>query len=75
MNSVDIYLCTHATSLCEVFMPFNKPMLLIASTRYEIGRYDAKRWTEWNRNLERIATKSYNVIATNNLYDQVKIMC
>jgi hypothetical protein len=34
MLGVDAFLCTHAASLCEVFMPFNKPMIVIASTRY-----------------------------------------
>ncbi len=26
-------LCNHATSMCELFMPFNKPLIVIASTR------------------------------------------
>ena len=34
MKSVDAYLCTHAASMCELFMPFQKPMVVIASTRY-----------------------------------------
>lgn len=67
--SVDAFVCTHATSLCEVFMPFDKPMILIASTRYEIGRHDERRWRQWNENLVRIAGKNFNVIAANNLYD------
>lgn len=71
MNSIDMFLCTHAASMCELFMPFNKPMIVIASTRYEIGRHEIHRWKEWNANLERIASKPYNVIAANNLYDLV----
>lgn len=68
-QSADAILCTHACSMCEIFMPFGKPLIVVASTRYEIGRYDAKRWTEWNRNLQRIASHSNNVIAANNMYD------
>jgi hypothetical protein len=30
MNDVDAYLCTYANSMCEVFMPFNKPLIVIA---------------------------------------------
>lgn len=71
MNSIDMFLCTHAASMCELFMPFDKPMVVIASTRYEIGRHEMHRWEEWNQNLERIALKPYNVIAANNLYDLV----
>ena len=33
MQSVDAFICTHAASMCELFMPFNKPMIVIASTR------------------------------------------
>ena len=71
MNSIDMFLCTHAASMCEIFMPFDKPMVIIASTRYEIGRHQVHRWKEWNQNLEQIALKPYNVIAANNLYDLV----
>ena len=73
--SSDIILCTHATSMCELFMPFNKSLVVIASTRYEIGRHSAERWAEWNRNLERIAAKPLNFIAANNRFDQVCFDC
>jgi hypothetical protein len=76
MNTVDAYLCTHATSLCELYMPFNKPLVLIASTRYEIGRHEADRWIQWNENIRRIAQRPQNTIAANNRYDQVrKFLC
>eukprot|EP01035_Chromulina_nebulosa_P019123 gene19123-24959_t len=50
-------------------MPFGKPLIVIASTRYEIGRYDEIHWKQWNNNLERIANNPYNTIAANNRYD------
>jgi hypothetical protein len=33
LAAADAVLCNHAASLCEAFMPFNKPMVVIASTR------------------------------------------
>ena len=33
MTSVSAFLCLHATSMCELYMPFKKPMIIIASTR------------------------------------------
>ena len=72
--SSDIILCTHADSMCELFLPFNKSLAVIASTRYEIGRHSADRWQEWNTNLERIASKPDNLIAANNRFDQVIII-
>lgn len=68
-SGTDAVLCTHACSMCEMFMAFGKPLIVIASTRYEIGRLDAVRWNEWNRNLRRIASRDNNVIAANNRYD------
>lgn len=50
-------ICTHAASLCELYMPFNKSLIVVASTRYEIGRHDSKRWQAWNENLRRIGGK------------------
>ena len=32
-RQVDAFLCHHACGLCEVFMPFNKSLIVIASTR------------------------------------------
>jgi hypothetical protein len=68
--SADAYICTHAASLCELFMPFNKSLIVIASTRYEIGRHDEKSWKAWNENLNLIAKNPHNIVAANNRYDQ-----
>ncbi|RYG65569.1 hypothetical protein EON64_11640 [archaeon] len=67
--AADAILCTHAISMCEIFMPFKKPLILIASTRYEIGRHDKTSWERWNSNLELISSKTHNTIAANNVYD------
>ena len=67
--AADAILCQHATSLCELYMPFGKPIIVIASTRYEIGRHSIHRWKRWNDNLHRIASNPYNTIAANNRYD------
>ncbi|KAJ1451068.1 hypothetical protein M885DRAFT_621165 [Pelagophyceae sp. CCMP2097] len=69
MRAIDAFVCQHAAALCEVFMPFGKPLIVIASTRYEIGRHDPARWQRWNANLRRIAADPRNVVAANNLYD------
>ena len=68
--SVDAILCTHAASMCELFMPFNKSLLVVASTRYEIGRHEKERWEQWNANLRLIASRPGNIVAANNRYDQ-----
>jgi hypothetical protein len=69
LAQVDAFLCLHATSMCELFMPFGKPLIVITSTRYEIGRYEDYRWKTWNDNLQRISSRPENTIAANNYYD------
>ena len=34
MKTVSAFLCLHATSMCELFMPFNRSLIVIASTRW-----------------------------------------
>jgi hypothetical protein len=74
MTSADIFLCHHAFGLCEAYMVFNKPMILVASTRYEIGRWSPKFWKRLNDNVRAIASKPWNTIAANNFYDREYIV-
>lgn len=62
--SVDFFLCTHACSMCELFMPFGKPILVVSSTRYEIGRHEKRLWEEWNSNLALIMSKTATAATT-----------
>ena len=68
-NQIDAVLCTHAASMCELFMPFNKNLVVLVSTRFEIGRHSKIRWLEWIDNLSLIASKNSNFVAANNHYD------
>lgn len=69
-QSVDAFLCTHASSMCELYMPFGKPIIIVASTRFEIGRHQIKRWQNWIINLRKIASHVENTVAANNEYDR-----
>jgi len=69
MKSVDAFVCFHPTSMCELFMPFNKSLIVIASTRYELGRFKKDRWKKWNNNLLHISKTPPNVVGANNQYD------
>ena len=40
MARVDLFVCSHPAANCELFMPFDRPMLVYATTRLEFGRYD-----------------------------------
>jgi len=69
LQSVDAFVCFHPASMCELFMPFNKSLIVIASTRYELGRFGVDHWTRWNNNLVQIAQTPGNVVGGNNQYD------
>jgi len=69
MNLVDAFVCFHPAAMCELYMPFNRSMIIIASTRYELARFDANEWNKWNENLIKISQDPKNIIAANNLYD------
>jgi hypothetical protein len=69
-QSVDAFLCTHASSMCELYLPFGKPIIVVASTRFEIGRHDPVRWKHWITNLRMIASREENTVAANNEYDR-----
>jgi len=80
---VDAFLCTHPTANCELFMPFNKSIIINAAARIEFGRYDDnipwrrdhltsrsyEQWRQWVQNLQRIEARPENFIMANNLYD------
>jgi hypothetical protein len=68
--SADAFLCTYAFASCvELFMPFNRSIIVIFTTRFETGRHDAKSWRSWIQQLRRVAASPYNVVAANNMYD------
>ncbi|CAF4419473.1 unnamed protein product [Rotaria sp. Silwood2] len=69
MNQVNVFMCFHPVAMCEIFMPFNRTLIVIASTRYELVRFSKEYWTKLNKNLQIIASDPRNVIAGNNLYD------
>jgi len=69
MNVVDAFVCFHPAAMCELYMSFNRSMIIIASTRYELSRFGNKEWNKWNENLIKISQDPKNIIAANNLYD------
>jgi hypothetical protein len=69
LRSADVVMCFHPAAMCELFMPLNKALFVIATTRYEMGRESAATWLAWNANLKTIAADPRNLVAANNRYD------
>jgi hypothetical protein len=53
-NRIDVFMCSHPAANCELFVPFEKPMILFFTTRLEFGRNDqnipwrAREISKWN---------------------------
>jgi len=69
LKSVDAFLCYDPIFLCELFEPFNRSLIIIATGRYYVGRGAKKTWKRWNRKLSRLAASPRHVIGANNVYD------
>ena len=68
-QTIDAFLCMHAAATCELFVAFKRPIIVIATIRYDNGRVSLTDWKRWNQVLVRIAADPENVIAANNRYD------
>ena len=68
-QSVDAFVCLHPAATCELFVPFNRSIIIVTTTRYDAGRRSIGDWRRWNDQLARIAADNRNVVAANNQYD------
>ena len=69
MQRVSAFVCTLPVAMCEAFVPFNKPMIVIATIRYEQARPEPAKWRALNELLLNISRSPRGVVAANNLYD------
>ncbi len=79
----DVVFCSHPAANCEVYLPFDKSILIYNTQRLEFGRDDEfvvwrrkiigpdrrERWQHWIHNLKAISKSDANIIAANNMYD------
>ena len=68
-QSVDAFVCMYPAATCELFVPFNRSIIILTTTRYDAGRRSIGDWRRWNDRLERINADDRNVVAANNQYD------
>jgi len=68
-RSVDAFVCLHPAATCELFLPFNRTVIIATTIRYDNGRVAIRDWKRWNARLARIAADDRNVIAATNQYD------
>lgn len=81
-QSMDIVFCSHPAANCELYLPFDKNIVIYNTQRIEFGRGDdyvwwrqpylgnvSARWLHWSQNLQAISRSANNLIAANNMFD------
>lgn len=81
-GQVDYVICSHPAANCELYLAFNKSMIIYNTQRIEFGRDDefvwwrqpflgnrTARWNHWVSNLRRMSQNPMHLIAANNRYD------
>jgi len=71
LSSYDAFIVTHTPAFALLYTAFNKPVVAVASTRYEAPFSVSKRHWEWlNRSLCDLTARQLLTRAANNKYDQ-----
>jgi len=81
-RDVDYVICSHPAANCELYLAFNKSMIIYNTQRIEFGRDDeyvwwrqpflgnrTARWNHWASNLRHLSRNSMHLVAANNRYD------
>ena len=68
-KQVDAFLCISPPAICELFLPFNRTLILLIDSRYESGRSTLSKWKQWNQSIKMILENPKNILATTNMYD------
>lgn len=71
MSNVDLFFVSNTASLAELFMPFNRSIIINLSQRYEYGRWNHETWTHWTENLLALAKDPRSILVSNNMYDSL----
>jgi hypothetical protein len=70
LSGYDGFIVTHTPSFALLYERFGKPIIVIASTRYEHPfSGDAGRWSHFNEALQRLRERGFLVPLANNRYD------
>lgn len=79
----DVVFCSHPVANCEIYLPFDKSLLIYNAQRVEFGRDDEfvlwrtshlgpnrqQRWKHWVYNMKAVTSHADNLIGANNMYD------
>ncbi len=69
--STDVFMCMFPSSMCELWMPFNKTIAFLPDHRYNLGRCTKKEWDRLNEHLYALASMKSpkHIIGAQSIYD------
>ncbi len=67
--TVDVVVCFHPITTCELYFGLNKTIWMISTTRYEHGQEAPHQWRRFNEVIRRVAANPKNVVGANSKYD------
>ena len=68
-EEVDAFICVYPVSLCELYLSYNKTVIVVIDSRYELGRSDPFRWKYFNQRLRDFSKNKKSIIAATSSYD------
>ena len=71
-ESIDAFVCSFPSSMCEMWMPFNKTIVFLPAHRYNLGRCTNESWQRLNEHLNILASMSNpkHIIGAMSVYDE-----
>jgi hypothetical protein len=72
MNNIpiDAVICSHPAGMCELYMPFDVPIIIWSTTRFEQGHENSSEdLAIFVKNIRAIALQPENSVLANNRYD------
>ena len=68
--AVDAVICSHPAGMCELYMPFDVPIIIWSTTRFEQGHeHSSEDLAVFVKNIRAIALQPENSVLANNHYD------
>lgn len=71
LAEVDIFVCTFPMANCELFLPFNKSIIVIHTVPAELGRSNSfQGLREWFEMQKKLMNDPLSIVVSNSVYHQ-----
>ena len=69
INTADGFICSFPSSMCEMWMPFNKTIIINPAHRYNLWRCTASAFDRLNEHLYKLASLNKLILGASDKYD------